>query len=147
MKKLNQFSSVKISVALGVFVSRALRIIPNVSPLGSFGFFGGSPVLFLLSIVLFDWLIGGFYGGFIWTYLGFLMYPLMGYFAKNNTKQQLALLPAASFLFFIISNFGVWMYWYPQTLAGLIACYLAAVPFYARTLIGDLVFGYGCMLY
>ncbi len=146
MKKLNHFNSSHILVAAGIFLTRAARIIPNVSPLGSFGFFGGTPVLFLLSIVLFDWLVGGFYAGFMWTYLGFLMYPLMGYFAKNSTKRQLAFLPAASFLFFLISNLGVWWHWYPQTISGLFACYLAAVPFYARTLIGDLVFGYGYMV-
>ena len=39
--------------------------------------------------------------------------------------------------FFVISNFAVWVAgdMYPKTLAGLIACYAAAVPFYRNDLL------------
>ena len=48
----------------------------------------------------------------------------------------------ASVQFFIITNLGVWMMMplYPHTTAGLLQCYLAAIPFFQYTLIGDLVF-------
>jgi hypothetical protein len=47
----------------------------------------------------------------------------------------------ASTAFFVISNFGVWMSgWYTLSLAGLVACYVNAIPFYGYTLIGDLAF-------
>jgi hypothetical protein len=38
--------------------------------------------------------------------------------------------------FYLISNFGVWLGWrmYPPTLAGLVQCYVAAIPFYGRAL-------------
>ena len=52
----------------------------------------------------------------------------------------------ASLLFFLISNFGVWLNWYPRTTEGLVHCYLLALPFYGRTLMGDLSFGYGYLL-
>jgi hypothetical protein len=34
--------------------------------------------------------------------------------------------------FYVISNFGVWLGWrmYPPTWAGLVQCYVAAIPFY-----------------
>ena len=40
---------------------------------------------------------------------------------------------------FIVTNFGVWALGslYPKTMEGLITCYLAAVPFFRNTLIGD----------
>lgn len=42
--------------------------------------------------------------------------------------------------FFLVSNFAVWAVWamYPKTLAGLGACYVAALPFFRNALAGDL---------
>lgn len=50
---------------------------------------------------------------------------------------------AASLSFFVISNLAVWYGWnmYPHTLDGLKQCYVAALPFFQGTLIGDQVFG------
>lgn len=145
MKKLAQLNSKSIITATAVFVSRLGYLPANINPLGSFGFFGQNKWLFFTTIILFDWLVGGFYAGFWVTYLGFAMYPLLGKLAQN-TRLKLILLPLASFSFFLISNLGVWWYWYPHTWAGLSTCYLLAVPFYKNTLIGDLVFGYGYLL-
>lgn len=49
---------------------------------------------------------------------------------------------AASVSFFLLSNFAVWAVWemYPKTLAGLAACYVAALPFFRHLLVSDLVF-------
>jgi hypothetical protein len=123
--------------------ARFLGMLPNFSLVGSFGFFNQSPLSFFTTIILFDLIKGGFYPGFWLTYLGFGSYYILGRWAKNNLKRRLALLPVASFLFFLISNFGVWLYWYPQNFEGLIKCYTLAIPFYKNTLLSDLVFGYG----
>ena len=47
-----------------------------------------------------------------------------------------------SLIFYIISNFGVWMSGliYPQTFEGLLACYIAAIPFYKNTIIGTIIY-------
>lgn len=45
--------------------------------------------------------------------------------------------------FFLLSNFGVWAagyVGYSKTFAGLIACYVAAIPFFEKGLLSDLVF-------
>ena len=49
---------------------------------------------------------------------------------------------AGSIAFFVISNFAVWAVWnmYPKTLAGLGACYVAALPFFRNSVAGDLAF-------
>jgi hypothetical protein len=50
---------------------------------------------------------------------------------------------AGSVSFFLFSNFSSWLTWtdmYPRTLAGLMACYAAGVPFFRRALQGDLLF-------
>jgi len=48
----------------------------------------------------------------------------------------------ASVSFFLLSNLAVWAVWemYPKTLAGLGACYVAALPFFRHSLVGDLFF-------
>ena len=133
-------------MSIAVFISRLGMLPANFSPLGALGFFSSNPMIFVLSFLAFDWLVGGFYQGVQFNYLGFLGYWLIGRLAAQNMKLQLVGLPLASLLFFLMSNFGVWLYWYPHTLNGLAACYLLAVPFYRNTLIGDLVFGYGYLL-
>jgi hypothetical protein len=54
---------------------------------------------------------------------------------------------AAAVLFFLLSNFGVWLSadgagprMYPLTPAGLLACYVAAIPFSLNMLYGNLLF-------
>lgn len=133
--------------ALGILVVRISKILPaNFSPLGAFGFFSSQPLFYFLSIILFDYFVGGFYRGQAWVYLAFAIYPTLGYLSRGKIKQQLLFIPLASFLFFVISNFGVWLNWYPRTIEGLIKCYLLALPFYGRTLMGDIIFAYGYLL-
>lgn len=43
-------------------------------------------------------------------------------------------------VFFLLSNLVAWPNLYPLTAAGLAECYLMGIPFYARTLVGDLAF-------
>ncbi len=136
----------QLLVALAAFTSRLNLFPANITALGSYGFFG-NPVLFAVSIVLFDRFVGGWYGGFWLTYVGFAMYPLMGWLAKKKPQLSWILLPTASFLFYFFSNLGSWYYWYPRTVEGFLLCYALAVPFYARTLLGDLSFGYGYLLW
>ena len=49
---------------------------------------------------------------------------------------------AGSVSFFLISNLAVWMVWqmYPKTPNGLLACYVAGLPFFRNAVISDLLF-------
>jgi len=49
---------------------------------------------------------------------------------------------ASSISFFVVSNFAVWASgsMYPKTVSGLMTCYAAGLPFFRRTLAGDLLF-------
>lgn len=50
---------------------------------------------------------------------------------------------SGSALFFLLTNFAVWIQGdlYPLTATGLLACYIAAIPFFHNTLIATLLFG------
>jgi len=50
---------------------------------------------------------------------------------------------AASTVYFMISNFGVWLAWgvYPHTRDGLVACYVAALPYYRTSSLSTLLGG------
>jgi len=49
---------------------------------------------------------------------------------------------AGSVSFFLVSNFAVWAAWnmYPRTVAGLLTCYDAGIPFFRHAVAGDLLF-------
>jgi hypothetical protein len=42
--------------------------------------------------------------------------------------------------FFVTTNFATWVVFYPHTAEGLLECYVAAVPYFRNTLLGDAVF-------
>lgn len=48
----------------------------------------------------------------------------------------------AAIVFFMISNFGVWLSDYPKTAAGFADCYVMALPFFRNSLLSTLVYGY-----
>ncbi len=54
----------------------------------------------------------------------------------------LLLVMTSSILFFLVTNFAVWAasLWYPPTLEGLIASYVAGLPFLRNMFIGDLFY-------
>ena len=57
-------------------------------------------------------------------------------------KQSLSLSIFGSLLFFVISNLGVFFLskMYPINTSGLVVCFVAAWPFFERSLLGDLMF-------
>ena len=52
----------------------------------------------------------------------------------------------ASVLFFLVTNFGCWLWFdlYEHSVSGLVHCYAQALPFFRYTLAGDLVFASAC---
>lgn len=61
---------------------------------------------------------------------------------KVNPLRVVGASLTGSVSFFVISNFAVWAAYnmYPHTLAGLGACYVAAIPFFRGTVAADLIY-------
>lgn len=139
----------------------ALRFLPhpeNFSPLAAFALVGGFylgkrhalwvPIvaLFLSDLIL---NIQAGYAAIHWPRaIDWAVFLLIGAAAlavrDRNWKWKLATAFAAPWLFFVVSNFGVWLTGinlagqpYPKSAAGLIECYTAGLPFLRGTLLGD----------
>ena len=67
--------------------------------------------------------------------------------ASARRAQYGALVAGGSLIgaivFFLATNFAVWLAVYEPTWSGLAACYTAAIPFFRYTLAGDMVFTAG----
>lgn len=80
------------------------------------------------------------------VYASMLVYVFLGQklLAGSKSAGRIALVClAGSTQFFLITNFFAWLgpeMGYPHTMAGLLACYTAALPFFERTALGDLFF-------
>ncbi|MDR3619095.1 MAG: hypothetical protein P4L85_07070 [Paludisphaera borealis] len=138
----------------------------NLVPMGAVSLYAGAklplrwawtvPIAALvLSDMMIDFGLGGAYFANhlvaeyhiysrIAVYGAFALTTLIGPLA-NRPKVGPALLPvlslAASGLLFLTSNFAVWAegLLYPMNLSGLLACYVAAIPFFDKTLLADLI--------
>ena len=78
------------------------------------------------------------------TWLWYAAAILLGSILRQRTTvaRLLGASLACSVSFFLLSNFAVWATgtMYPLTLAGLGACYVAAIPFFRNTVASDLLF-------
>ncbi|MDP2421481.1 DUF6580 family putative transport protein [Sediminibacterium sp.] len=163
-QKMNvRFAVLAVMILFAAF-SRLIPHMPNFSPLGTIGLFGAAYFLkkwqaFLIPIAatwLSDLFINNviyaqyfpkftwFYKGFYWQYGSYLMIVLAGLWImkKVTVPRIIGGALASSAIFFLISNFGVWLgsRFYPQDTAGLLQCYTAALPFLKGTLYGNLFY-------
>jgi hypothetical protein len=137
-----------------------LRLIPhppNFTPVGGMSLFAGARLsgwqCYLVPVVLMaitDPLLQLLFGVPAYTpitpfiYMSFLLSVWIGRHLRATTS--VVRIGGATFLaslqFFLITNFAHWMFigMYPKTASGLVACYVAALPFFGRTLAGDLVY-------
>ena len=66
---------------------------------------------------------------------------LLGRALRRRRGGAIAAAVLGATAFFVLSNLGVWALssMYPRDGAGLIACYVAALPFFGATLVGDVL--------
>jgi len=139
------------SLILLAALSRLLPHAPNVAPITALALFSGvyleTKYAFTvpLAAMFISDLFLGFYSGMEWVYGSFLCIGFIGLWLRNHrgTGTTLGASVAGSILFFVVTNFGVWVssqVTYTHTLSGLMECYAAGIPFFRNTLIGDLVY-------
>ncbi len=144
-------------IILAVALSRLLPHPLNFTPIGAMALFGGAcfadkrmaffvplaaMLLSDLAIVLLSGNIAqGLHGTLPAVYASFALIVCLGFWLRGRRKVVpiAAATLASATLFFVVTNFGVWATssLYPQTWDGLVACYVAAIPFFQNTLLGD----------
>lgn len=144
--------SFMIVVVLAAAFSRLLPHPPNFTPVAALALAGGvyfdrrfALIIPAIALLLSDFVIG-IHSLMPFVYGSFVAIAAIGLWVRS--RKSIATVAAAtlagSILFFVITNFGVWLLAnssiYPRTLAGLGACYIAALPFFRNTLLGDVVY-------
>lgn len=139
------------AIVLAAAASRLLPHPPNFTPIAAMALFGGAyfshrAAAFgapLAAMLLSDLFIG-FHGGMPFVYAAILLISAMGLVIRSRLNPVWigGAAVSASLLFFVVTNFGVWLAGglYPATGAGLVAAYVAAIPFFGNTLAGDLMY-------
>ncbi len=90
-----------------------------------------------------DW---AFYAAQPVVYLALALVATTGFALRGRTSwtRVAGAGLASSLVFFAVSNFGVWAFGdgvlYPKTLAGLVDCYVRAIPFFRNSLVSMAVF-------
>lgn len=155
------------SIVAMILIAALSRLIPhpyNFSPICAMALFGSaylnnryySYIIPIASMWISDLLLNNiiyaayfdhfvwFYDGAIATYGAFLLISCLGRIILHKKIALTRLFCTSvlsSVIFFLISNFGVWLFSsmlpYPHTLGGLISCYIAGIPFFRNTLLGD----------
>ena len=81
---------------------------------------------------------------FVYLSLSLIVFVFFGISKKINYKNLFVFGFLASFIFYLISNFGVWALGniYEKNLNGLIECYFLAIPFFKNTVFSTIFYSY-----
>ncbi len=153
-----------ISLIILAVLSRLLPHPGNFSPLAAIALFGATyfsnkkwailvpmAAWWLSDLLLNNTIYAEYQTGFslfagyqFWSFLSILAIVGIGYILlkRINVVNVLGSALIAAVLFFVVSNFGVWLSGtlYTKNVTGLIECYVAAIPFFHWTLIGNIFY-------
>ncbi len=137
-----------------LFLVAALRWVPhpwNVTPIGAVGLFAGAHcdrrvawLMPLIPLAIGDALMGGYHPlVMVFVYAGFALSAVFGRLFLAEKRSALRFggaITVNAIVFYLLSNFPVWLVYYPNTLAGLVECYAMGLPFLWKMMVGDALF-------
>ena len=135
-----------LSLILLAIFTRLIPHPPNMTPITSIALFAGNRfdnkrMSFLLPLI--PMFISDIFLGFSYiTFFVYLAFIMITYIGINSENINYSVIIKSSILFFLVTNFGVWLLAYPNTLTGLVSCYTLAIPFFVNSLIGNFFFSY-----
>jgi hypothetical protein len=137
-----------------VLAAALLRIVPhppNFAPVAAMALFAGAhldnrKLAFLIplaAMALSDMVIG-FHDGLLLVYVCMCIAVAIGMQLRGRIRPLTVAggALASAVIFFVVTNFGVWLTsgMYPLSAGGLVACYVAAIPFFHYTIAGNLIY-------
>ncbi len=144
-----------VTIICAILLAALSRLIPhppNFSPVIAMALFAGASLadrrlalIVPLAAMLLSDLLLGFHGTMVFVYVAMALVVLGGRWLGRRRGPWLLTSAAVggSLLFFVVSNLGVWLGGglYPLSGAGLLACFIAALPFLHTTLLSTLLYG------
>ena len=148
-----------ISLILILSFARLIPHQPNFTPIIAVAIMSGhlfkninlSFLVLIVAMLLSDLFIG-FYENVFFVYASLLLITFVFYkiSKKINFKNLFFYSFAGSLIFFVVSNFGVWVLGspgvnniaYAKDFNGLVECYILAIPFFGNTFLSTLIFAY-----
>ena len=144
-----------IVLTLIVFIGILSRLIdhfPNFTPIFSICILSGmmfddnrSKYCIPIMCMFISDLFIGFHSTILFVYFSLFLIIHIAKINLNNFSfiKLLLTIVCSNLIFFIITNFGVWALqvgFYEKSFAGLMLCYLAAIPFVKNSLLSNLIF-------
>jgi len=135
-----------------IIIGILLRFVPhtaNFTPVAAIALFAGvylnkkQALIVPLALMVISDIFLGMHNVVVFTWGSFILVTLVGSWAKRHKtfKGVVSTSLISSFLFYVITNFGVWaMGWYPQNAKGLLDCYILALPFLRQFTVSTLVY-------
>lgn len=120
---------------------------PNFTPVGALAIFGGAcfadrRLAFALPLVVLfvSDLFVGLHVLVPVVYCSFALNVMLGRWLRSHRTvfSTAGVTLIGSIQFFVVTNFACWVYfYYPDTVAGLVAYYIGGIPYFQNTLLGD----------
>ena len=146
---MNYFKGI-IFITLLFVLSRIIPHPPNFTPILAgiiFLPFIKKDLTFSIIVPLAGMLISDFFIGMhslmFWTYVPIALLSYLTYNMHKDSLMRIGSLSVISpMVFFLISNFGVWVSSsvYTKNISGLMECYFNAIPFYTSSAISCILF-------
>src|SRR4030067_3000512 len=140
---------------LFVIIGVLARLIPhpvNFAPILGMALFGGTYLnkktalwVPLLALIISDFFLGTYSPVLmLFVYASTLASGLLGLWFRNhkNLGNIVGTSLLSAVIFYLLSNFGVWMMpsGYIHNWAGLVECYVLALPFFKNTVASNLIY-------
>lgn len=147
----------KPTAAILTVIAVLSRLLPhpsNFTTVGATSLFAGGRLgrpwnyLVPLAVMVLTDLIIGLHGTMLFVYASIVVSVLIGeryLHGQFRASKGVVAALASSTVFFIITNFGVWLTttMYPKSFAGLLECYVMGLPFWRNMLLSDIIFTVG----
>ena len=159
------FAAGPLVLAALILVAALTRVLPhppNFSPIAAIALFGGAyfaarawaVLVPLVGLLISDLVLASMHGGLyanwfggsgIWVVYGCIALTAVAGFGlrgRVGSGRVLGYSLAATALFYLATNFAAWLGnpMYPQNPAGLLASYVAGIPFLQWSVLGTLVY-------
>ncbi|MBA4191290.1 MAG: hypothetical protein C0467_25185 [Planctomycetaceae bacterium] len=130
-------------------LARLIPHPPNFTPVGAMAIFGGAcladrrlALLVPLTALFLSDLFLGLHVLIPVVYGSFGLNVLLGRWlrTRRTVLSTATVVLLGSVQFFVVTNFACWLLYYPPNVEGFTACYVAAIPFFQNTLLGDAIF-------